>query len=153
MPVAALFFGALAMGISPIFVRLAEVGPFASAFWRVAGALPVLYAWAAYEARTEGEPQTAVFRIDGAILTAGLLFAGDLIFWHLSILHTSVANATFLATLAPVWVALGSGLLIGEKVGRETVWGLGLCLIGAAALIGTSATLMPEHLDGDLYGL
>ncbi|HZP20175.1 MAG TPA: DMT family transporter [Bauldia sp.] len=152
-PLAALFLGALAMGISPIFVRLAEVGPFASAFWRVAGALPLLYLWAAYEARSEGEAQSAVLRLDGAILTAGLLFGGDLIFWHLAILHTSVANATFLATLAPVWVALGSGLLIGETVGRETVGGLLLCLGGAAALIGTSATLRPDHLDGDLFGL
>ena len=37
--------GSLAMGVSPIFVRLADVGPFASAFWRVALALPALYAW------------------------------------------------------------------------------------------------------------
>ena len=44
-PFAALVAGALAMGISPIFVRLADVGPFASAFWRVALALPVLCAW------------------------------------------------------------------------------------------------------------
>ena len=44
-PFAALVVGALAMGVSPIFVRLADVGPFASAFWRVALALPALYAW------------------------------------------------------------------------------------------------------------
>ena len=35
-PFAALVLGALAMGISPVFVRLADVGPFTSAFWRVA---------------------------------------------------------------------------------------------------------------------
>ena len=44
-PFAALVAGALAMGVSPILVRLADVGPFASAFWRVALALPLLYAW------------------------------------------------------------------------------------------------------------
>ena len=41
----ALILGAMAMGISPIFVRLTDVGPFASAFWRVALCLPVLYVW------------------------------------------------------------------------------------------------------------
>ena len=43
----ALVLGAVAMGISPIFVRYAnaDVGPFASAFWRVFLALPILYAW------------------------------------------------------------------------------------------------------------
>ena len=43
----ALCAGAVAMGISPVFVRYSagDVGPFASAFWRVALALPILYAW------------------------------------------------------------------------------------------------------------
>jgi hypothetical protein len=31
-PFAALVIGAVAMGVSPIFIRLAEVGPFTSAF-------------------------------------------------------------------------------------------------------------------------
>ena len=153
LPLAALLVGALAMGISPIFVRLADVGPFASAFWRVAGALPLLWAWAAVEARVAGEPLSAAFRLDRAIFLSGLTFAADLLFWHLAILHTTVANATFLGTMAPVWVVLGSGLFIGERVGREVVAGLVLCLIGAAGLIGTSYRLAPEHLDGDLYGI
>jgi drug/metabolite transporter (DMT)-like permease len=153
LPLAALLFGALAMGISPIFVRLAEVGPFASAFWRVAIALPLLWAWAAVEVRAAGERSAAVFRLDRAILLSGLTFALDLLFWHLAILHTTVANATFLATMAPVWVVLGSGLLIGERVGREIVGGLLLCLAGAGGLIGASYQWAPQHLDGDLYGV
>src|SRR6266576_1084748 len=68
LPFAALLVGALAMGVSPIFVRLADVGPFASAFWRVAGALPALWLWAAVEARVAGDPWAATFRIDRAIL-------------------------------------------------------------------------------------
>ena len=41
----ALVTGAIAMGISPIFVRWADVGPLTSAFWRVALGLPALYLW------------------------------------------------------------------------------------------------------------
>ena len=67
-------------------------------------------------------------------------------------LHTSVANATFLATLAPVWVALGSGLFLGESVEAKVFFGLTLCLVGAAALIGDTWSINPSHLDGDLYG-
>jgi drug/metabolite transporter (DMT)-like permease len=153
LPFAALVAGALAMGISPIFVRAADVGPFASAFWRVAGALPLLLIWAIAEARKAGEPASAAFRIDRAIVAAGLLFSADLFFWHLAILNTSVANATLLATMAPVWVVLGSGIFIGEAVGRSTVYGLGLCVAGAAALVGASAHFAPGHLLGDLYGI
>jgi drug/metabolite transporter (DMT)-like permease len=153
VPFAALVLGALAMGISPVFVRDAGVGPFASAFWRVGAALPVLWAWAAVEARAGGEPAAVAFRFDRAIVAAGLLFSADLFFWHLAILHTTIANATFLATMAPVWVVLGSGVFIGERVGRESIAGLAVCLAGAALLIGTSATLAPERLNGDLYGI
>jgi drug/metabolite transporter (DMT)-like permease len=149
----ALVLGAMAMGISPIFVRLTDVGPFASAFWRVAGALPVLLVWALIEARRSGAATGSVFRMNGPILASGLLFTGDLFFWHLAILKTSVANATFLATMAPVWVVLGSGFFIGERVGRGVVAGLALCLAGAAFLIGLSWQMRPDHLDGDLYGV
>ena len=116
----ALIIGAIAMGVSPIFVRFAEVGPFASAFWRAALALPILLIWAVIESKRHanhsGGPShmSQVFRIDGAIFLAGLFFAGDLFFWHLSILNTTIANATLLACLAPVWVLLLSGSLIGE---------------------------------------
>src|SRR3954454_271242 len=53
--------------------------------------------------------------------------------------------------MAPVWVVLGSGILIGERVGGEVGGALLLCLTGAAGLIGTSYRLAPPYLDGDVY--
>ena len=148
----ALVAGAMAMGISPIFVRFAEVGPFTSAFWRVGLALPALWLWSTLERPAEGKARPdAAARL--SVLLAGLLFAGDLTFWHLAIMNTSVANATFLATLAPVWVVLGSGLFLGERVAWQVFLGLAFCLIGAAALIGNTWSMQPAHLDGDLYGV
>jgi drug/metabolite transporter (DMT)-like permease len=126
------------MGISPTFVRIADVGPLASAFWRVGAALPVLWLWAVIEARSSGESIGAAFRIDKPIFVAGLVFAGDLLFWHLSIVNTTVANATLLSTMAPVWVVIGSGFFVAETVGRNVVCGLAMCVAGAAALIGAS---------------
>ena len=149
----ALLLGAAAMGISPVFVRFADVGPFASAFWRVLLALPVLWLWAAIEAKRAGLSHKTIWKASGAIWLAGAIFAGDLFFWHLSILNTTVANATFLATMAPVWVVLGSGWLIGEKVGRNTVIGLIICIAGAGILIGSSYSFAPERLIGDIYGV
>ena len=58
-------------------------------------------------------------------------------FWHLSILNTTMANATLMACLAPVWVIM-FGAIIGESVGRNSYFGLALCLIGAAMLVGSS---------------
>lgn len=149
----ALIGGATAMGISPVFVRFAEIGPFTSAFWRVTLALPALWLWSELERAREAKPTAADRSARISVVLAGLFFAGDLAFWHLAILNTSVANATFLATLAPVWVVLGSGLFLGEKVEGKVSVGLALCLLGAAALIGGTLSLSPGQLDGDLYGV
>src|SRR5947208_11489363 len=78
----ALIAGAVGMGASPVFVRFADVGPFASAFWRAFLALPFLWAWARFAERgRRGERP----RLDGVVILAGLFFTGDLFFWHLEI--------------------------------------------------------------------
>lgn len=147
--VVAIFASAAAMGASGIFVRLADTGPFASAFWRVALSLPFLWLWA-FGARGGTGVQPGWSRAE---IGAGLLFAGDLFFWHLAIRDTSITNATLLATLAPVWIVLASGLVLGERVGRRTVAGLVLCLMGGAALVGGSWHLSSGGVRGDFWGL
>lgn len=148
----ALVMGAIAMGVSPLFVRLADVGPFASAFWRAGLALPALYVWMLIEERGAGAgaPKPG-FTLP--VLLAGGFFAGDLFFWHLSILNTTIANSTFLATTAPIWVILVAWLWFGETIRRETWIGLVLCVGGGAALLGDSLRMDPARLLGDAYGL
>lgn len=146
---AALVVGSFAMGASPIFVRLADVGPYASAFWRCFLALPFLAIWAL----SEPKGTRTLFSTDRAVVLSGLFFAGDLFFWHLSILATTVANATFLATMAPVWVAFGAWFVFRERISRDNFMGLALCLIGGTALIGQSYSFAPERLMGDGYAL
>jgi drug/metabolite transporter (DMT)-like permease len=150
----ALGLGAVAMGISPIFVRFAnaDVGPFASAFWRVFLALPVLYAWMRIE-DFRAPPGTRRRSFSAATVLAGLAFSGDLFFWHLSILNTTVANATFFATTAPIFVVLIVWLVLRQRVHLSTWLGLGLCLLGGAALIGQSFQVDPARIRGDLYGV
>jgi len=148
--VGALVLGAAAMGVSPAFVRFAEVGPYSSAFWRVALALPLLWLWAHLERRRSGARHAPPWT--PSMVWAGVMFAGDLFFWHLSVLNTTMANATLLAVLAPVWVAMGSGLVIGERVERRAFAGLAFCLAGAALLVGASFAFSPERLLGDVYG-
>lgn len=149
---AALVIGAIAMGVSPVFVRYAEVGPFASAFWRVTLALPLLLIWAIWEAKRANMALRDALVMNRAVLLSGIFFAGDLIFWHLAIFNTTIANATLLSCLAPVWVLLLSGFFIGEKVRPIAYLGLALCLTGAALLIGSSFSVAPERLLGDIYG-
>ncbi len=145
---------ALAMSISPSLVRLADVGPFASAFWRVFLALPVLWVWMRRDegAMSHGAARPRV-RFASATVLAGLCFSGDLFFWHLSVMHTTVANATFFATTAPIWVVLFGWLFLRQAVGRSVVFGLGLCILGGAALVSQSFAFAPDRAFGDGLGL
>jgi len=146
----ALVVGAIAMGCSPLFVRLADVGPFASAFWRVSLALPPLWLWQKWAAEAPPAPGSNYMR---AVLLSGLAFTGDLIFWHLSILHTTIANATLLATTAPVWVFLISFLVFRQHLRRAEVLGLVICLAGGAFLVRDSVNVDPGRLRGDAEAL
>ncbi len=146
----ALLAAAVAMGISPVFVREAQVGPFTSAFYRVFLALPLLFAWARFEAGRPGAKADPGWT--RSVVLAGVFFTIDLFFWHLAVLKTTIANATLLATMAPVWVMLFS-LVIGERVTRVMVAGLAICVFGGVLLVGSSLQLAPERFLGDLYGV
>ena len=150
--VATLVAAALAMSVSSTLVRLADVGPLASAFWRVTLALPVLWAWTR-RAEAEAPAGAARPRFTLPTLLAGLAFTGDLLFWHVSVMHTTVANATFFATCAPVWVVVFGWLLMGERVTRPVLLGIGLCMAGGAALVAQSLAFDPAHALGDGLGV
>jgi drug/metabolite transporter (DMT)-like permease len=146
----ALILGAVLIGLAPIFVRLVEVGPSAAAFWRLALALPplTLLLWTAL--RTGGAPPGR--RLHGLWL-AGLFFAGDLAVWHQSIEYTSVANATLLANMAPVFVTLAAWKLYGDRISRGFALGLVLALSGAACLVADSLSVSRQTAFGDLLGV
>jgi drug/metabolite transporter (DMT)-like permease len=147
----AMLGAALAMSISPTIVRLADVGPYASAFWRVFLALPVLWIWMKRDEASGISQPRARFPL-GTVL-AGITFAGDLFFWHTSIMRTSIANATFFATMAPLWVVIFGWLILKQKVSQATVIGLALCLLGGSSLVAQSLAFNPAHAYGDAMGL
>lgn len=146
---AALVLGAVAMGVSPVFVRLADVGPYTSAFWRVGLALPILWAWMRVEER--GKTPGRSFTLP--TILSGIAFAADLFFWHLAIVKTTIANATFFATMAPLFVVLFGWLFFRNRVASAVLQGLGLCIAGGAALVGQSLGVDFERVSGDLFGL
>ncbi|RZO83967.1 MAG: DMT family transporter [Oceanococcus sp.] len=149
----ALALGAIGIGFAPICVRMIELEPVASAFWRLALAAPALWLVSAWMARGPDRPKAP--RDRRALLlavAAGLAFAGDLGVWHYSIVFTSVANATLLANLAPVFIALWSISVLGLRLGGQYWLGLVLALVGAAVLVGVNFG-QGEALLGDTLGV
>lgn len=149
----ALFCGATAIGFAPIFVRLSQVGPGATAFWRLTLALPALWLWALWEKRGGGTRRSLATADYRRLLGAGLFFAGDLAVWHWSIYFTSVANATLLANCAPIFVVLGSWLVFDQRVGHIFLLGMGVALAGSALMVGSSFHVSLSQLWGDMLGL
>lgn len=152
---AALLAGACAIAFAPIFVRLSELGPSATAFWRVAFAAPALLFWLLAENRRLGpaarHPKTA--RDYWLLVLAGFCFAADLAFWHWSIKLTSVANSTLLANFTPLFVTPLAWLLFDERIRPAFLIGLLMAVGGAALLMGQSLTLSLDHILGDALGI
>ncbi len=154
MGVVALLAGATGIAFAPLWVRWSQVGPSATAFYRLLFALPVLWAWVGLEGRRTPPPsRPATRQAFGLLAAAGFFFAGDLAVWHWSIKLTSVANATLFANLAPIFVALGARLWLAEKVSGVLVLGLGLALAGGVLVAGVSLSQTVRHLVGDGLGL
>ena len=146
---AALLLGAAAIAFAPIFVRLSDTGPTASAFWRVTLALAPLWLWVWMSPRAE-RARSLPWK---PLAVAGLCFAGDLGAWHVSIMYTTVANSTLEANFAPIFVTLGAWLLFRARVSRLFLIALAVTLGGAVVLIGPNFGLGGRALVGDALGV
>ncbi len=145
-----LLLGACGIALAPIFVRLSELPPIATAFYRLALAAPVLLLVMTWQPPATTLPAKGGVRW---VVLAGLAFAGDLGFWHLSIVYTSVANATLFANFAPVFVTVAAWLWLGERVRPLFLVGLIMGIGGATLLLRASRDLGGTHVLGDIYGL
>jgi drug/metabolite transporter (DMT)-like permease len=137
----ALLAGAVGIAFAPIFVKISEVGPVATGFWRVLLALPILWAWMEIEGRRSGKPGRPSGPRDLlALFASGLFLGSTFALWHWALGLTSVANSTLLVNLAPVFVALGAWFFLGQRFGAAFLAGMVMALGGAALLVagGTS---------------
>lgn len=149
-----LLLGALAIGFSGIFVRLVEVGPLASAFYRTGLAVPMFLLWLAVAPPPpEARPSRLERRDYATLFLAGLFFACDLACWHWSLMLTTVANATLFSNFTPVFVALAAWLLFGQTVTRKFLLGLATAFAGAFVLMGGSVSVGGANLLGDALAL
>ncbi|MGZ8362014.1 MAG: DMT family transporter [Allosphingosinicella sp.] len=165
----ALLVGNLFLAAGPWMVRLADVEPTASAFWRFALALPLLIAlavgirsrakagaqfgarsWAPAFAR---EQRSWHLPLVGAVALGGLFFAIDLVLWHEAILRTRLANATLFGNMSSFLFVLYGFVALRALPRLVQAVALVLAGLGAALLLGGSYELSPAHFTGDLLAL
>lgn len=148
---------ACVIGFAAIFVKLSELGPQAIAFWRLAFAIPVLGVWLLIEQRrNRTAPPSAASAVPASprrwriVVLAGVFFAGDLAFWHAGIKITTAANATLLANLTPILVALAAWALFKERITLRFAIAAVVALGGAVLLSAANVRFAPERLTGDI---
>ncbi|OYY64630.1 MAG: EamA family transporter [Sphingomonas sp. 28-62-11] len=147
---AALVIANVALAFGPLFVRIADTGPVASAFWRITLAAPLLIAIAL---GSGWRPQAVGRSIWAIVAFAGIFFAADLASWHLGILGTTLANATLFGNSATLFYPIYGFLIARALPSRVQGIALLLATIGGGLLMGRSYELSPAHLVGDLLCL
>jgi len=145
-----LFIGALMLGGSGIFVKLSDSSPSLIAFYRSLFALPFLYAWMKFEERNDSSKIIWDKRTFFFLVLGGLCFALDMSIWNWSLTFTSVANATLMANIAPVFVVIFGVLFLGYKIEIFFVVTLLLALIGVFLVILPGEQIM---VFGDSLGI
>ncbi len=149
-----LLLGLLFAAFSPIFVRLSEIGPIATGFNRMILPLPLFFALLWLRPADRIPVSTKTGRHDlWLVLLSGLFFAGDLTFWNSSVMTTSVANASVLANMTPIFVVGAGWLLFKEKPGRLFVVGMLVALAGSAIMMRESLSLADRSITGDLMAM
>ena len=147
-----LLIGGSALGFTGAFMRLSDVSPVASAYWRFALAAPFLWVWA-LAVEKEDKALRRWVDLHRVLVFAGLYFAADMFLFHLSLHYTTVSNATLLLNLAPVVIAFIMWRLHHTRFAKVFLIGMVVALIGAMGLLGASFTKGGIGLFGDFLGL
>ena len=139
----------LSWGFNQIAVKLVlpEVPPMLQALARSIGALPVLLMIGWFRG-------VKFFERDGTLwpgVIAGLIFGVEFVLIYRGLQLTSASRAAVFLYTAPFFVALGSYVVLGERL-RASQWGgLGLSFAGVALAIGVpQANVDAKVLIGDL---
>jgi drug/metabolite transporter (DMT)-like permease len=146
----ALVLGNLVLALGPWMVRLADVGPVASGFWRVALALPFLFlfAW-----RQQAGSEAPAWNLVGMIALGGLFFAADLAAWHVGIGLTKLANASLFGNASSFILVVYGFVMLRRLPRRVQLLALLFAMAGAALLMGSSYEMSPKNFTGDLFTL
>lgn len=131
-PKLALALGILCISIFPILIRLQLTTGLISAFYRMFIASILLLPYVILNRKFKRPPITITL----LAVVSGLVFATDIAIWNIAIQKSSATQATLLANLSPVWVGVGSFLVLKNKPSTNFWIGTAIALMGMVTLVG-----------------
>lgn len=146
----ALLSGAIMISFSAVWVKLAQVTPTASAFYRVFFGGLFLLAILASRRQNPWRGWSCM----GWWLSAALFFALDLYSWHRSIDYVGPGLATILGNFEVFLLPVAGVLLFGERLSMRFVLSVPLAVSGLGMIVGIRwEQLNPDTRIGIYYGL
>ena len=147
--VIAVVIGIVAISTASIFVKLCDAPPLAIAAYRL-GLASLLLSPVALSRKGYGKILRGRWKL---LFLTGLFLGFHFIFWIASLKYTSVASSVVIVSTHPIFVALGSSLLLKERAGTLTILGLLLSITGAVIIGLSDFTLSTHAAMGDLLAL
>jgi len=145
-----LYFGAVLISFSPIFVSLVHVNPTVSAFYRVfiGGIVLTLYLLISKK-RFDFNKSVWFF-----LFMASIFFAADLWFWHRSVIYVGPGLGTLLANMQ-VFIMMMAGILLYKQMPtRVQLFSVPFAVIGLFMIVGMDWNeLKPNYQVGIIFGL
>jgi drug/metabolite transporter (DMT)-like permease len=154
IPLLMALLGSSLLGISPVFVRMTEIGTNAIGCYRLAFALPLVWIWMKLEQRANPKshvkPSNREFYL---LFLAGFFFAMDLATWHLSIEMTTIINSAIFNNLTPIFVPLLIWALYSNRPSMIYVGSACMAIVGSMVLTGSTLTLDADNFAGDMLAI
>lgn len=141
-----LFLGAPLISLSPVWVRIVDVSPTTSGFYRVlfGGAALVIYMLVTSKRL---ELSKNAWRM---LIIASVFLALDLWLWHRSIIYIGPGLSTLLANFQVFIMMVAGFLLFKEKPPLQQIIAAPLAMLGLAMIVGFDWSGMSEDYQ---YGL
>jgi drug/metabolite transporter (DMT)-like permease len=145
-----LFMGAALISLSPVWVRLVDVPPTVSAFYRVLIGGTALAIYLLVTRRRLGLSR----RIVAILLAGSAFFALDLWLWHRSINYIGPGLATLLANFQVFFMMLAGIVFLGQRPRPIQLIAVPLAILGLALLVGFEwRTLSEGYRTGVILAL
>jgi len=149
-PTLRLFIGAALISLSPVWVKLVDVSPTTSAFWRLAigGVVIALYLVAT---RTRLLLSARIWLV---LILAAAFLATDLWFYHRSIQYIGPGLSTLLANFQVFVMAAAGFVILRQPPTARQLLAIPLALFGLALIVGIDWGSLPENYRrGIVFGL
>ena len=145
-----LFMGAALISLSPVWVRLVNVPPTVSAFYRVLIGGAALAIFLVVTRRKLALSQRAIL----ILLAGAAFFALDLWFWHRSINYIGPGLATLLGNFQVFFMMLAGALWLGQSPRPLQLVAVPLAILGLALVVGFDWQALPaDYRMGVIFGL